>query len=111
MLTPKHLYPRAYEEILADVLAVVRRQVPSDAVLPASRLLQDLGIDGDDAAEVLDECVDTLGFDMSGLEWSKYFHSEPVDWVALLGRGGDKAELTVEHLARCAHGGRWFEPK
>ena len=40
-------------------------------------LLGDLGIDGDDAWEVFERCHKDFGLDISGIEFLRYFRTEP----------------------------------
>jgi acyl carrier protein len=48
-----------------------------DNITNGARLLHDLGLDGDDAAEVIAEISKTLKVDISAFDYSKYFRSEP----------------------------------
>lgn len=43
----------------------------------SSRLLHDLGIDGDDAAELVTKYAEAFQVDMKEFEFGKYFRSEP----------------------------------
>lgn len=81
-------------DITADVLAILadNRGRPAQELKLDDRLLHDLGMDGDDAAEFFDRVHKQFGTDMSALDerWSKHFNDEgiaPVGaglmWVAL----------------------------
>ncbi len=49
---------------------------------PSSRLVEDLGIDGDDAAELFAAIADRFGTKLSGLssEWERHFRPQMTSW-------------------------------
>jgi hypothetical protein len=72
---------------------------------PASRLLHDLGIDGDDAADLLRDYSTSFDVDMSGFDFDRFFGGEP--HLFNFGDSGSTAKdrwlpLTVEDLYRSA---------
>lgn len=93
---------------LSDYLRLARKSVSIN-----SRLLQDLGVDGDDAADVLAAFSKKFNVDLSGLELSRHFGPEasfnPLTWLGqLLTRGRSKPiTITVKDLVISARRGRW----
>ncbi len=69
---------RDYIALMADVNA--------DRVQPATRLLHDLGIDGDDAVELFKGLHERFGMDLTLLHehWNQYFGPEGVGWSSVL---------------------------
>src|SRR3954470_8280058 len=63
-----------------------------------SRLSEDLGIDGDDAADLLSQFAETFAVDMTHFEFSKYFRSEGLFATVPLRFGA----LTIQDLIRSA---------
>ena len=43
---------------------------------PDTRIVHDLGCDGDDAAELLERFSEEFEVDLSGLQWNRYFNDE-----------------------------------
>ena len=91
------------------VVRAVARKVglALEQVSPQSRLFQDLGLAGDDAAELLDEFSREYKIDLSNFDFSTYFPSEP-NLISIFSRYRRRPlkELTVEALIRAAHDGR-----
>ena len=54
------------------------RGLPPNQIEPSSRLLQDLGMDGDDAVDFFSSLEDRFGTDLSALQerWSEHFGPE-----------------------------------
>ena len=79
-----------------------------------SALLQDLGIAGDDAWELLKEINLQFGTDFSKMPFSAYFPDETealgVHWAKLIGRRNPRKPLTVGHLVNVIDRGVWFDP-
>lgn len=87
-----------------------------EAVRPESRLLHDLGVTGDDAAELIDEFAQTFSVDMSSFQFQCYFTGEPSFSHALWMLGikdkpiwSGKLPLTVARLIDAASAGHWNE--
>lgn len=106
-------------------LVSVRTNVPLDKIDANTSLGSDLGVDGEDASELLNAYANEFRVDLLGFEFHKYFGPEGIEplaffLVALRGlmhslsgrdRRTDRAnrEITIAHLVRCASAHRWFE--
>ena len=98
-----------------DVIALIAKETgtPPEHIQPAHRLNADLGVDGDDAEELLLAYREKFRVDMSGFDFHRYFGDEPnalslflLPWRLLT--GGEKSEpLFVRDLVRSAQIGRW----
>src|SRR5262249_54279773 len=90
-----------------------------------SRLSADLGVEGDDAEELMEAYAKEFRVDMSGFNFLKYFDWEvmgiipAVVLVAQVVPGFRRAwrrtreserEITIRHLATCVDLGRWVDP-
>jgi len=64
------------------VRELVSRQcgVAEAEITPETRLVEDLGIDGDDGTELLEAFADEFGVDMSGMAPLNYFDGVPPIW-------------------------------
>jgi acyl carrier protein len=106
MTTPAH-------EKAVFQLVYRRSGRPVSTLSSQDRLLQDLGIDGDDAAELLLELSRAFQIDMSTLEMAKHFRSEPNLFSVLRLPGSRKKELaekvpvSVADLIRAAETRKW----
>ena len=78
------------------------------------RILQDLNLGGDDAAEFLDAVHDTFGTRFEGFVFNAYFPNETETmgemWFRRLGFCDDRKAMTVGHLLDVIQRGAWFEP-
>lgn len=78
------------------------------------RILQDLGIGGDDAGEFLDAVHQTFGTRFDGFVFSAYFPDDGEaageEWFRRLGFRDSRKTLTVGHLLDVIQRGVWFEP-
>ncbi len=99
------------EEEVVSVL-VRRTGLSPERMTPEARLVQDLGLDGDDAVDALLEISDKCSMDISGFEPSLYFRSEPT-LLSLFPflpsqkkRASPKQTLTVGELTHAARQGR-----
>ena len=105
--------PIAFEEV-RDFLCEQWRVRPQ-RLTPGTRLLHDLGIDGDDAEEILIDFAERFHVDLSAFPFSDYFGSEfgaGTRWLVRKVRGGDAlrlAPITVQDLLDAANCGRWIE--
>jgi acyl carrier protein len=63
-----------------DVVAFVVRQVGCnpERVTPQSRILEDLGVDGTDAADLMDEFGKKFGVDLATFQFSRHFGPEVI---------------------------------
>lgn len=73
------------------------------------RLNFDLGVEGDDARDLIEAVYREFGTSFVGMEMRKFFKDEGFEAVFRLWRMG-KAPLSVRHLAEVVEKGRWFEP-
>jgi acyl carrier protein len=105
----------------ADLLERVRALVAEmscvrlDRLRPETRLEEDLGITGDDAAELLQAFAERFGVDMTGLSFHKHFGPEGCNplwffytptWL----RAHGSYPVTIDHLVRVAEIKRWYSP-
>lgn len=78
------------------------------------RILQDLGISGDDADEMLSEVRKAFGTRFDGFVFHDYFPSDDEAggerWLRRLGFRDDRKALTVGHLLDVIRRGAWCEP-
>jgi hypothetical protein len=97
------------------VLAIVSRFTgkPPSSLDLEDRLLQDLGVDGDDAVEILIALSRDLNADMSALVVEKYFRPEPDITTVFRSRAKVRAELAekipvrIRDLVLAVDTGRW----
>jgi hypothetical protein len=86
----------------------------SDDIGNDTRLFHDLGIAGDDAAELFDKIAEEFGTRLDGLDFAKYFQNESEALLyriaELVGYRSRKPPLTFGHLVRVVETGSWFEP-
>jgi hypothetical protein len=98
-----------------EMLVLVSRRVglPVTRLSLQSRLLQDLGVDGDDAVELLLEVSNAFRIDMNNMQIEKYFRCEPTLLdvfrrpLAKRREFEGKAPVTVGDLIQMAKVGRW----
>ena len=85
--------------------------LPAAQISPDSRLLQDLGVTGDDAAELLAELSAAFEIDMGGFQFGEYFTGEPhlFNWW-LAGKGAKLTPITVRDLVDAARRKKWIKP-
>lgn len=86
--------------------------MPKDQVTLATRLVEDLKLDGDDAVDALLEISKKCSMDLSDFDSSLYFHSEPT-LLSLFRflrsqktRTISKQTITVRNLVDAARRGR-----
>ncbi len=105
--------PVTFEQV-RDFLSEQWRVRP-ERLTPDTRLLHDLGIDGDDAEEILTDFAEQFQVDLSAFRFTEHFGSE-LDagprWVLRKIFGGDavrKTPVTLQALVDAATSGRWIE--
>jgi hypothetical protein len=96
------------------VLKVLTRKsgLSADQISMESRLLQDIGLDGDDAMEAIQEISMKCSMDISNFDFTQYFRSEP-SLLSLLwflpshkkNRINEKCTITVGQLIDAARKG------
>jgi acyl carrier protein len=109
------------EDIETRVHRFVAEQVgvPAEELSAATTLFGDLGVDGDDAAELFSAFKKTFRVDLETLDLSRHFGPEgllpsaPVHWLRqLLSRGTPEQRaglvpITVGELVAAASAGSW----
>lgn len=96
------------EEAIRRIL-VERHAVPARRVRPDARLVEDIGLDGDDAVEFVQEIERKFGTDLSGLhrDWHCRFGPEGLGWRAGLGAFVAPAIVLALLLARSTVAESW----
>lgn len=114
--------------LVDEIVKLVAEVSGRSDVRPESRLLRDLGIDGNQARVLLGELAARYDVDLSAFQWQRYFDNEGFDFVepflVMAARRIDRRfdarwqaaldaerEITVSHLAAAVESGRWFEPE
>jgi len=98
---------------LEQVIAFIRDRVGGRDVALDKRLLEDLGIDGADASELLEEFAERFHVDMSGFRPADYFGPEAgfsplaLLYYRLLRRLPKTEPLYVRDLVSTVEAGRW----
>jgi hypothetical protein len=106
--------PHVSEELLVFLAAELR--VDRSRLTPATRLQQDLGVDGEDGEELLLAFSRSFSVDLDGLDRSRYFGPEagpnPFVWVWwLLTFSWPKiVPIRVKDLQASLNAGRWLAP-
>jgi acyl carrier protein len=97
------------------ILSIVSRRsgIPAAKLSLEQRLLQDLGIDGDDASELLLDLSGQFGVDLTALNFEKHFRPEPNLFSVLRSplvkqkERADKIPVTIRDLIVAANTGKW----
>lgn len=109
--------PSLHDRILGFVASECG--VNADRLSPATTLLGDLGIDGDDGWELLERFSQEFGVDLGSCDPSRYFGPEgwslwtPLAWLAIALRRGTPEErggltaISIADLTRSAESGFW----
>lgn len=101
-------------ETLEAFRAVLKPFLWNESVSEDTRILQDLGIDGDDADEFLEAVHKTFGTRFEGFNFSTYFSNQEIGngdvWLRRLGFEDARKPLTVGHLVDVIIRGSWFDP-
>ncbi len=96
-----------------------QRGVRADRLSPETTLFEDLGTDGDDGIELLEDFAREFSVDVSQCDPSRYFGSEGLplwflfDWIVLAFRRGSSEQrarfhpIRIADLVRSAELGRW----
>jgi hypothetical protein len=91
-------------------LLIEEQGVPAFKVTGEARILQDLGVDGDDAAELFREIQTRFGTDLTALqaEWTDYFRSEPTILTLFRKRRIESlVPITVNQVVEAVKRGAW----
>ena len=89
--------------------------VPSARIKPETRLLHDLGVDGDDAGDLFEHFSARFHVDISAFQFSRHFGPEAGPnplyyiWCRLFARHREQDDLpvTIQDLAEAAEAGVW----
>lgn len=77
----------------------------------STRLMEDLGVDGDDAAELLQEFASRFKVDLSRFEFQRHFGPEagwnPIAAAYYLVVGSELEPISVKQLVEAAERGAW----
>jgi acyl carrier protein len=96
-------------------LVAEKMAVRAEQLTPATRLLQDIGVDGADGWELMAAVGARFGIDMSGFQADLHFGPEGdavTGWAARL-FGGERRRfvpITVGDLVTAARSGQWRTP-
>jgi acyl carrier protein len=101
-------------ETLQGVIELVAEQtgVSSSRITAATRIGEDLGVDGDDASDLFTEFASRFNVDLTGFQFSRHFGPEagwsPFYALYCLFTGRGRTEpVTVGQLAEAAERGVW----
>ena len=89
--------------------------VPFERIRPGMRLLQDFGVDGDDATELFEAFEQRFAVDLSGFVFERHFGPEGGPPIGLLldilrrlwGKYEPLVPVTVDDLIASAESGKW----
>ena len=104
-------------ELERQVLEFLAHQwrVPIATLTPHTSLVDDLGIGGDDAVELMEAYVERFSIDCQGFNFDDYFPCEGFDLIgiiiSLFRPTKHLKPITVSMLIDSAHAGRWLDQK
>ena len=105
---------RSREQTLVELNLLLRDFVWKKQVTENTLVLQDLGIDGDDADEFLEAVHAKFGTRFDGFVVSTYFSDGEIGsgegWLRRRGFEDPRKPLSVGHLLDVIIGGVWFDP-
>jgi len=112
------------EELLRRLIDVVAREtgVSPARIAAETALADDLGVAGQDGADLLAAVGREFGLDLSVIDWAEYFGEEaPFDPLRAIWRGflrvysaaptAQRPALRVRDLLATIETGRWVEPR
>ena len=101
------------------LLVAENRATTPDQIRPGMTF-HELGIDGDDAVELIEAVCELFSIDPKEIDLGRYtigpegwgfgLNSPPNKFISLKDCPPDPVELRVEDLIRSAETGRWFDP-
>ena len=102
--------PQLSERIIA--LLADKRGIRPERIKKTSCLLEDLGMDGDDAAEFFEKYGNQFGVDLKNMQWNRHFGPEGCNPFAVFTPSFWKWRRThrairVEDLILAAKVGKW----
>ncbi|GAB5536960.1 MAG: hypothetical protein Rubg2KO_32090 [Rubricoccaceae bacterium] len=76
--TPASFFVDRPEDLIAEIQCFVAEfiNVPIERVYPSTRLSEDLGVDGDDADELMDAFAEQFGVDLTDFRHNEHFGDE-----------------------------------
>ena len=105
---------RSHHELTHEVLAFLEGEIGGGRIDIDMDIRRDLGIDGDDAGELLERFSEAFRVDFAPFRYSDYFGPEsgfePITWFFSKLNGSTKPlkPLTVRTLVNSAERGRFF---
>ncbi len=89
--------------------------VELDTIKPDSDIVNDWGIEGDEAFEILETFSEQFNVDMSDFDFNKYFFPKEKNfsaflamwWRVLSGKRSREKQLLVQDLVRAAKNKKW----
>ncbi|GLU51195.1 DUF1493 family protein [Dyadobacter frigoris] len=102
-------------QIFKNIVVIIRknRGELNNIITPTTSLQKDLGIDGIDAEEILNEYFSLYNIDISEFHFLDYFGEEnfnPIMVLRSLFSSKKKKPITVAHLVTCAIKRKWEIP-
>ncbi|QJE98961.1 DUF1493 family protein [Luteolibacter luteus] len=94
---------------LSEVTRFVAGEIGCDPskLTPATRLLEDLGIDGDDAAELMESFAFRFAVDLTGYDHRRHFGPEAGWSPVVIHPSAPLIPITIIRLAEAAETGHW----
>jgi hypothetical protein len=102
-----------YHEIV-EIIRKNRGKLDDGELTPSTSLGDDLGVDGQDAEEILEEYFSRYDIDTTEFNFSHYFGNEGFNLVVLVKAIFGKLNLkpvTISHLVKCAEHRKWIIPE
>jgi len=95
-------------DTLQDVIDFIAKQtgMPVSQITPATRLGEDLGVDGDDASEFLTAFASHFHVDLAKFEFSRDFGPE-AGWIPFIPLPSRPEPVTVKALTEAVEKGAW----
>jgi len=104
-------------DIMSNVIELVSdfTGFPKNEINAKTRLGEDLGIDGQDAYDFIEQFSETFNVDMQNFCFDVHFGPEasfdPFSYLYFLLFNRKKIQMipvTIEHLVKCAKSGKWL---
>ncbi len=105
------------DELTAKVLEILanNRGCPVKSLHASSRLLDDLGLAGDDVDDLFRDLMNEFGeIDLNEFDFYRYFIDEAAGlwpWSRSKGNRRPKFPVTVAHLVDVVRAKKWFDPE
>ena len=98
---------RPAQDIESKVLSLIARLAGRKAVTLETSVNRDLGIEGDDASDLIDWLHKQFGTSFVGLDMRDYFNDEGTESIRWF--RSRKRPLTVGHIVSVVKKGAWFD--